>query len=108
MRDAALTHPRMVPRHSWPEAETRLRTAKAAFTAEALVAHHAVLVRCTAKGASSLDGIASPPPRGVGTTTRRKPSPSAPPEPSREWRASDPLEQAFRRAQAEAKRRHAA
>ena len=100
---SALTHRRLVPRYRWPEASERLRAAKTPFTAEAVHEQRAVLVRCTAKGAAKLDGLATTAPAGIGSTARSKPS--APPEPSREWRETDPLEQAFARAQREAKAR---
>ena len=101
--ESALTFRRLVPRFVWPQAMDRLRKSKAAFIAEAVRGHHAVLVRTTRRGAAALGSLASTAPAGIGATS--KPLPVAPPEPSREWIATDPLEVAFRRARAEAKAR---
>lgn len=104
--ESTLTFRRLVPRYRWPEAADRLRkAAKAPHLAEAHHDHHAVLVRTTRKGAASLDGISTTAPAGIARTA--KPLPKPPPEPSPSWAASDPLEAAFKRMQAEAKARAA-
>ena len=99
--ESALTFRTSVPRYVWPQAMDRLRKSKATFTVEAVHGHRVVLVRTTRKGAAALGNLASTAPAGIGATS--KPLPVAPPEPSREWIATDPLEVAFRRARAEAK-----
>lgn len=103
MSDNGLAFRRLVPRYRWPEAADRLRRAKVPHLAEAHHDHHAVLVRTTRRGAASLDGISTTAPAGLASIS--KPLPKPPPEPPPGWAASDPLEAAFKRMQAEAKAR---
>ena len=93
-----LTYRRLVPRCRWPEAQDRLRKARVPYVADAIHEHRAVLVRTTGEGALCLDGLATVPPAGVRLATKAETKPAAPPEPSKTWRATDPLERAFRAA----------
>ncbi len=83
----------LVPRFRWPTAGDRLRTVKVPFTAEALNDLRAVLVKRRRRGAAAI--------KGIGTSTSKL-LPEPRPEPPLYSTASDPLEQAFARARADA------